>query len=54
MFHQQIIFETGNQEFVKICKEHPNCDGCPLLTQDIQLQSGLARCETGRNKGENN
>lgn len=53
MFHQQIIFETGNKEFVKICKEHPNCNGCPLLTQDIQLQSGLTRCETGRINGEN-
>lgn len=53
MFHQQIIFETGNQEFVNICKEHPSCDGCPLSIQDVQIQSGLTRCETGRIKSEN-
>lgn len=39
-----------NQEFMKICREHPECIDCPLKDEDVQLQGGMTRCETGRKK----
>ena len=45
---------TNNQEFAKLCSEHPECKGCPLKDKDIQMKGGLTRCITGRGKGNNN
>ena len=57
MFAQHININGMNmansQEFIKICSEHPECGSCPLKDQDVQLQGGLRRCETGRMKGDN-
>lgn len=55
MFTQYININNmaGNQEFMKICTEHPECKDCPLKDKDVQLQSGMTRCETGRSKGGN-
>ena len=54
MFTQQInidnVIAAQTYEIMKICNEHPECKECPLKEQDIQLQSGLVRCETGRDK----
>ena len=54
VFTQQVNFGNmgGNQEFMKICSEHPECKDCPLKEEDMQLQSGLTRCVTGRMKGD--
>lgn len=38
-----------NQEFVRICSEHPGCKDCPMKEKDINIQGMLVRCETGRN-----
>ena len=53
MFAQHININNvaNSQEFMKICSEHPECKDCPLKDKDVQLQSGLIRCETGRAKG---
>lgn len=55
MFAQHININGMNmansQEFMKICTEHPKCKDCPLKDKDIQLQSGMTRCDTGRAKG---
>lgn len=55
MFTQHINLNNmvTNQEFMKICSEHPECKDCPLRDSDVQLQSGMVRCETGRAKGTN-
>ena len=55
VFTQQVNFGVNmanNQEFMKICSEHPECIGCPLRDKDVQLQGGLTRYETGRMKGD--
>ena len=52
--HINIINMASDQEFMKICNEHLGCKDCPLKDKDIQLQSGLTRCETGHRKGGNN
>lgn len=48
----QFNFDNLNscQEFLEICNKYPECKNCPLSTQDIQLQSGMTRCETGRRR----
>ena len=53
MFTQHININNmaGNQEFMKICSEHPECKDCPLKDKDVQLQNGMTRCETVRAKG---
>ena len=48
IFQQQVNFGMNNQEFKRICAQHPECNNCPFLTQDMQLQGGMTRCETGR------
>lgn len=55
MFAQHININNmvGSQEFMKICSEHPECKDCPLKDKDVQLQSEMTRCETGRAKGRN-
>lgn len=55
MFTQHININNivANQEFMKICAEHPECKDCPLNDKDVQLQNGMMRCETGRQKGKN-
>ena len=56
VFTQQVNFGANmanSQEFMKICSEHHECKDCPLKDKDVQLQSGLTRCETGRAKGRN-
>ena len=50
--HIDIANIADSQEFMRICSEHPGCDGCPFRYEDVQLQGGLTRCETGRMKGE--
>ena len=54
MFNQHVNININNtfenQEFMKICSEHPKCIDCPLKHKDIQLQTGIIRCETGRVK----
>ena len=50
IFQQEVYFGVDNQDFVNICKEHPECKECPFLTQDINLKGGLTRCDTGRGK----
>lgn len=45
---------TTSQEFMKICGEHPECVGCPFTDKDVQLQSGMTRCETRRRMSNNN
>ena len=56
MFTQHININNmaSNQEFMNICREHPECEciGCPLKDKDVQLQSGMTRCETGRSKSK--
>lgn len=56
MFTQYININGMNmahgKEFMKICKEHPKCKDCPLKDNEVQLQGGLTRCETGRMKGD--
>lgn len=55
MFTQHININNmaSNQEFMKICTDHPECIDCPLNDKDVQPQSGIIRCETGRAKGRN-
>lgn len=41
------------QEAAKVCREHPECKGCPMIAgQPMQTQTGVVYCETGRNKKE--
>lgn len=48
------INTASNQEFMKICSEHPECKDCPLKDEDVQLQSGITRCLIGRQKENSN
>lgn len=41
-----------NQEFSKICAEHPGCEGCPLKGNSIDVQGVKVVCETGQFKKE--
>ena len=52
IFTQQVNFNNmgSNQEHMKICAEHPGCNGCPLKDNDMNLQGSVVRCETGRAK----
>ena len=56
MFTQHININemnmANNQEFMKICSEHPECVDYPLKDKDVQLHGGLTRCETGRMEGD--
>ena len=47
------INQMIGQEFMHICKQHASCVGCPLKTQDMEIQGGVIRCETGRAKEKN-
>ena len=51
MFAQHININdmVNSQEFMKICTEHPECKGCPLVNG--QVVDGLF-CENGKTKGE--
>lgn len=44
------INQAIGQEFMQICKQHVSCVGCPLKTQDMEVQGSVIRCETGRRK----
>lgn len=42
---------AGFQEAAKICAEHPECKGCPMISgRPMQTQTGQIVCETGKNK----
>lgn len=45
----------GFQNIIQICREHPECNGCPYIRgSPISGNDGLAYlCETGRNKEGN-
>lgn len=50
--HVNINNMAVNEEFMRICRTHPSCAGCPLKTEDINIQGSIIRCETGRAKGD--
>lgn len=38
----------NNDRFMEICKAHPGCEGCPLKTEDKEINGTRYRCHTGR------
>lgn len=45
---QQMEIKIVNDEFMQICKGHPDCVGCPLAIKDVQIGNSTVRCNTGR------
>lgn len=45
---QQMEMKIVNEEFMQICKGHPDCVGCPLAVKDVQIGNSTVRCNTGR------
>jgi len=38
----------NNDYFMEICKAHPGCEGCPLKTEDKEINGTRYHCYTGR------
>ena len=50
---QQMEMKAVNDEFMTICKGHPDCTGCPLAVKDVQMSNSTVRCNTGRGDFKN-
>ena len=45
-----VLKQRINQVYI-LCKEHVNCNGCPLIGhQPLQFQDGAVYCDNGRDK----
>ena len=38
-----------DDDVMKICRNHPECKGCPLKTKDMNIQGTTITCVAGKN-----